>query len=251
MDTYGEMFAAQAGSTTLREIWRAAYQEDYPENADPLSFVTQTDLNWIVDTVELTAGTDLVDLACGAGGPGAYVAHTTGARLTGIDASAGAVEIARRRHTNGLDAGSRFENHPFEDTCLPDCFADAVMSTDALFYATSQSTLFDEVARIGKPGSRLAFTSFELRSHSRALNAGPVLDYRRSLEAAGFEIERYEEAPDWESRMRAVFSGILANREELQQELGEVLANLMITWAQFRPQELSDSRRVLVAARRR
>jgi cyclopropane fatty-acyl-phospholipid synthase-like methyltransferase len=80
MDAYGMMFAAQAGSPTLRDIWRAAYQADSPADADPLSFVTQTDLDRIVDALALTPGMNLVDLACGAGGPGTQVARATGAR---------------------------------------------------------------------------------------------------------------------------------------------------------------------------
>ena len=248
MDAYGAMFAAQAGSRTLREIWRAAYEADYPTDADPLSFITQTDLNRIINALELSPSMDLVDLACGAGGPGAHVARATGARLTGIDASPGAVEMARMRHLDDLAEGSRFESRPFDDTVLPDGFADGVMSTDALFYAEDQTALFREVARIAKPGSRLAFTSFELRSHSRVLNAGPVLDYRPFIESAGFLMEAYEEAPDWESRMRAVFSGILGQREKLERELGESIAGGMIAWARSRPQELSDSRRILVIA---
>ncbi len=250
MDGYGAMFAAQAASPTLREIWQAAYGADYPADADPLSFVTQTDLDRILASLDLAPDDRLVDLACGAGGPGVHVARAVGVRLTGIDVSPGAVEIARNRHLPGIRAGSAFEAAPFDDTGLADGFADAVMSTDALFYAEDRDVLFGEIARIGKPKCRLAFTSFELRSRSNALNAGPVLDYRAPLESAGFEVDVYEATPDWEARMRAVFAGILDKRDALERELGAQMADGVAAWATLRPNELHDSRRVFVSAHR-
>lgn len=174
----------------------------------------------------------------------------TDARFTGIDHSAGAIRIARSRHLGSLRGGSRFETGSFDSTGVPDGFADGVMSTDALFYAQDQPALIREIARIGNRQCRVAFTGFELRSRSLTLGAGPVSTYRSSLESAGFEIDAYEEAPYWEPRMRAVFSGILERREKLEQEFDESVANGMIAWATQRPSELSDSRRVLVTARR-
>ena len=248
MDEYGAVFEAQAKSPSLRAIWREAYGADYPAEADPLSFVTQTDLDRIIAALELNPGDDLIDLACGAGGPGAHVARRTDTRLTGIDVSAGAIGVARTRHLTKLRIGSRFETGSFDNTGLSDQSADGLMSTDALFYSQDQGALFREIARIGKPRCRLAFTSFELAVRSRALDVGPVPEYRTALESAGFEVIAYEEASDWKSRMMAVFSGIIEQREELGQELGEPVARALIAWATLRPTELSDSCRVFVVA---
>jgi ubiquinone/menaquinone biosynthesis C-methylase UbiE len=243
------MIDAGAKSAVMREAWRNAYGDDYPEEADPASFVTKTDLDRIVQELELKAGDDLVDLGCGPGGPGSHVACATGARLTGIDSATAALEFARRR-LRALPAGSRFEHGDFTATRLPAAFADGVMSTDALLFAADQPAVFREVARITKPRCRFAFTSFELRSQSKSLNAGPIPDYRPFLEGAGFAIEVYEESPEWESRMRAVFAGMLDRREQLERELGEPAAPILLAWATLRPAELSRSRRVFVVARR-
>ena len=43
-DVYRILFEAQAKSPTLRAVWRDAYGDDYPAQADPLSFVTNSDL---------------------------------------------------------------------------------------------------------------------------------------------------------------------------------------------------------------
>jgi hypothetical protein len=89
-----------------------------------------------------------------------------------------------------------------------------------------------------------------LRSRSQSLGAGPIPDYRPFLEGAGLWVEIYEEAPDWEARMRMVFAGILERREQLTRELGDPAAALTFAWATFRPPELSESRRVFAVARR-
>jgi ubiquinone/menaquinone biosynthesis C-methylase UbiE len=244
------MWIEAGGKGVVREAWRNAYGDDYPEDADPASFVTKTDLRRIAESLGLEAGHDLVDLGCGPGGPGSHVARATGARLTGIDSSNAALEFARSRRLGTLAEGSRFEHGDFAATGLPTAFADGVMSTDALLFATDQAAVFREVSRITKQGGRLAFTSFELRSHSKSLDAGPIPDYRPFLERAGFAIEVYEEAPRWESRMRAVFANILDRREQLERELGEPAAPILLAWATLRPSELSESRRVFVVARR-
>lgn len=249
-DLFRLMFDAQAKSPTLREVWRDAYADDYPEDADPLSFVTRSDLLRIADALELSPSDELVDVGCGAGGPGSQVARSTGARLTGIDASQGALEIARQRHLGQLPDGSRFLYGEFCSTGLPDRHARGVMSTDALLFAADPAAAFQELARILGSGGRLAFTSFELRSHSQSLDAGPIPDYRPSLEGAGFRIETYEETPSWEARMRAVFSGILDRREQLARELGDPAGPLTFAWATLRPPELDESRRIIAVAQR-
>lgn len=247
---FAMMFKAQDSSPLMRQIWQEAYGDDYPEDADPLSFVTKADLRRICEALHLDPGEDLVDLGCGAGGPAVHVARSLGARLTGIDASKVALEFARQRYIERLSPGSRFKLGDLASTGLPDAFAHGVMSTDALLFAPDPAAAFHEAARISRSGGVLAFTSYELRAPSTSLGGiGPIEDYRPYLEDAGFVVDVYEETSHWERRMRAVFSGILERRSELEDELGEQAAELSIAWATLRPQELPDSRRIFVAAR--
>src|SRR5215471_17562985 len=82
---FDTIFARIAESETLSAIWRDVYREDYPRDATPFSFVTIPELRWLAGALNVDKGRSLVDLACGRGGPGLWVAKETGAALVGID----------------------------------------------------------------------------------------------------------------------------------------------------------------------
>src|SRR2546425_9427530 len=84
---YDRLFAGYAKSPTLRKIWRDAYGDDFPENVEPLSYVTLTDLRRIVSALGVGPGATIVDLGSGSGGPSLWGARPTGAQGVGIDVS--------------------------------------------------------------------------------------------------------------------------------------------------------------------
>ena len=89
-------------------MWRAA-EPDLPPEIEPFSFVSRNLLDHVAAALALSPGTSLVDLACGRGGPGMWLAKTTGADLTGVDFSPVAVEQATQRaDLFGLTARARF-----------------------------------------------------------------------------------------------------------------------------------------------
>src|SRR5215472_12692922 len=91
---FDAIFAGIAESETLSAIWREVYREDYPRDATPFSFVTIPELRWLATALNVDKGRSLVDLACGRGGPGLWVAKEVGAALIGIDASVVAIAAA-------------------------------------------------------------------------------------------------------------------------------------------------------------
>ena len=56
-------------SESFRNIFREIYGEDYPEEANPDSFVTITDLETISKNLNVGPGKKILDLWCGRGGP--------------------------------------------------------------------------------------------------------------------------------------------------------------------------------------
>lgn len=254
---YDAVYAALPRSPTFHRIWREhATGMDYPEGFEHISFLTLTEMRAVAVALQLTAGATLVDLACGMGGPGLWIARESGAKLRGIDVSSVAVTNARARAaTLGLSGIAEFSEGTFAATRLPDEAADGVMSVDALQYAPDKQAAMDEAARILRSGGRLVFACFELESAQVAglpvLGTDPIGDYQPLLERAGFDIVSYGETAGWLDRLTSAYQAIVDAKGPITKEMGEpatqaLLAEIVLT-LQIKPYR----RRVLAAAIRR
>jgi ubiquinone/menaquinone biosynthesis C-methylase UbiE len=226
---YDAFYAAWGRSPTLRQIWRQHVTgPDYPEEFAHISFLPLAQLRALTDGLELSPGEVLVDLACGAGGPGLWAAKETEARLIGCDLSPVAIERASERVAAlGMTGRASFARGSFSASGLPSASADAVMTVDALQYAPDKRDALVEVARILRPGRRFAFVAFELdprRIAGLPVWADPVSDYRPLLEQVGFEVLSYQQMPNWQEQVEAGFGAVVQQREALEAELGQAAA---------------------------
>jgi SAM-dependent methyltransferase len=223
---YDAFYAAWGRSPTLRQIWRQHITgPDYPEDFAHISFLSLAHLRTLTDALQLQADEVVADLACGAGGPGLWAAKHSGAHLVGRDLSPVAIERASERVAGvGMDGRATFARGSFEDTGLPSASADAVMTVDALQYAPNKTKALAEIARILRPGRRLAFVAFELDPERIAgwpVWDDPVADYRPLLERTGFDILSYDQLPNWQAQVAAGFGAVLEQHEALEAELGQ------------------------------
>src|SRR5437764_10290204 len=86
LDGYDAVYDRLAGSPTFNRIWRTnAYAEDFPESFAHISFLTLGEARRLLEVLDIGEGDLLVDVACGAGGPGLWAAEESGASLVGID----------------------------------------------------------------------------------------------------------------------------------------------------------------------
>lgn len=246
---FDAIFAQVARSRTLSNIWREVYGRDYPEGASPFSFVTVPELRWLATVLNVTEGQRFVDLACGCGGPGLWVARETGAAVIGIDSSRVAIEAATATaDARGVSPSAAFFIADAAATGLRAESVDALMSVDALQLMRDRDLVILEVARILKPHGRFAFTTWLSRRES----AGPPfpVDYRPLLEAAGLVLDTCREPLDWEPREVAVFARIRESGVALRAELGASVATMLTTEAMKMPDTYPVIRRVNVAARK-
>lgn len=232
-DGYEAFYEVWGQSPTLQQIWRQHVTgADFPEEFAHISFLSLMQLRSLVDGLCLTHGQLLVDLGCGAGGPGMWAAKETGARLVGIDlTSMAAMRATERADLLGLSGRATFSQAKLEATGLERASADAVMSVDALQYVPDKTAALIEVNRILRPRGRFAFAAFELdpdRVRGLGLWEDPVPDYRPLLEQVGFEISEYNQIPNWSDQLTPCFSAILDQRKALEAELGEVAAAAMV-----------------------
>jgi SAM-dependent methyltransferase len=253
---YDAVHAAMPRSPTLLRIWRQhAMGEDFPEAFWHISFLTLEEAGRIVEDLGIATGATLVDLGCGTGSPGLYIARETGANLIGVDLSGVAIGVAAgRADALGLAATSRFQKGSFDSTGLPGGYADAAVSFDALQYAPDKAAAFTEAARALRPGGRLAFTAFELHPERAGelpvLGDDPVDDYREVLATAGLLVTRYEETASWEGRMTAAYSAILEAKEALTEEMGSVAATALMSEVTVTLERRPYTGRVLCVAQR-
>ena len=212
-------------SPTFHAIWaRTAVNGEMESGFEHLNFATTSDLTRLAADLHLQADERLLDVACGAGGPGLFVARATGAKLVGLDlSSVGTVIAAERAERIGIDAEFVVASVTTEGA-IPDP-VDGAMSIDSLQYVPDKHAAFAEIARALKPSGRLAFTAFELDAEVvtglPVLGEDPVGDYRPVLEAVGLTVEIYQQTPEWEERLTAAYSAVVDADAQLRPEIGD------------------------------
>jgi SAM-dependent methyltransferase len=96
----------------------------------------------------------LLDAGCGAGA-GSVDAAVRGCLVTGADASAALIEIARRRLPDARFDVCDLESLPYDDESF-----DATMAINAVFYCEDQAAAMRELGRVTRRGGLVAVTAW-------------------------------------------------------------------------------------------
>ena len=247
---FEDTFATPVSPVETR-VWREVFGAEYPEGVDPFSYVSRSELARICTEIGLDAKGHLVDVGCGRGGPGLWVAAQTGASLTGIDIAPSALAAAEERAASlGLAKRATFHLGRFDLLPFDDATVDAVMSVDALPFTPDKAVAIVELARVLRPGGRLVLTTWDYKT--QPVGRPPqVEDHRPLLQAANLHVLAYDETEDWLGRQSRVVAGLLAAVDELAAESDDSVEDLRDGLEEMRATFGAMLRRVFIVAAKR
>jgi len=135
-----------------RAIWASG---DYDKIAQGIQAVA----DHVVRSARIRAGELVLDIACGTGNT-ALMARARGAVVTGLDLTPELLAIARKRATDADYADITWKEGDAENLPFPDGAFDVVVSSCGLMFAPDQQKVSNEVARVIRPGGRIAIQAW-------------------------------------------------------------------------------------------
>jgi SAM-dependent methyltransferase len=183
---------------SVADSWSGASYERIAETFAPIH-------DSIVDALAIGPGARVLDVACGTGGV-ALRAARAGADVVGIDISADQLAKARSAaEAEGLDI--QFDEGDCQELPYGDAEFDAVASAFGAIFALDHSRAAAELARVCRPGGRLA------------LSAWPKDEWSEVSVRAGRSFSEDADAREW-ARDEYV-RGLLGDAFELELQTGD------------------------------
>lgn len=239
---FEEVFVAAARSAPLRRVFRKGFP-DLPDWAQTFSFVPASGLLRLADALHLGPGRRMLDLACGAGGPGLLIAEHSGSEVVGIDFVEAGPRTARQTASQ-RDVEAAYGVASGHQLPLRTASVDAAICIDAIRFIPGFG--LEELRRVVRPGGFVGITAWRRPAQDVFPSFG---DPESAFEAAGFEPLLMEFHPEWVDGQRTTYEAAIALEEA--GETDPAVAMMAEEGREVLPVLKSDDRFALVARRPR
>jgi ubiquinone/menaquinone biosynthesis C-methylase UbiE len=225
IDRVRDHYRATGLTDRLKTALKALGPEDQRLTPQQLAALDQFHTRWLAATAELaelagiTAGTSVLDVGSGVGGPARLLAATHGCRVTGVDLSAPFVDAARYlTERTGQSGQVSFETASALELPFDEGSFDVALLQHVAMNIADRTQLYREIRRVLKSGGK--FATFDV-----VLNSGdphypvpwartPTTSFlltaaatREAIEPAGFRAlvwqDDAEAAKAWFAALRA------------------------------------------------
>ncbi len=216
--------------TFYREVWgEHVHHGLFARRGQPVEEATEALATRVLEAVGVGEGDRAVDVGCGYGLTAHLAATRHGVEVTGLTLSDEQAAVARRRPVLAGVVAPRILVRDWLANGLPDGHFDAAWAIESTTHMPERARVFAEIARVLRPGGRLALcvwmtsphpSSAEVRHllepicrEGRLAGMGSAAENARWIRRAGLVIEREEDwsravAPTWTIVVHRVARGI-------------------------------------------